>query len=134
MRFCIHLGPTWADSVADLPQDFSAPDLAPGCSAGLVELECFHKEANYCVLLSRACPWRFAFLWYHQVCAAANPPQRDPLSQCRCCHWAQSQTHPSHAPANELLNSAWTTSDTLGSLDTTILSSLPGINRPGLNV
>ena len=134
MRFCIHLGPTWADSVADLPQDLSAPDLAPNCSAGLVELECFHREANYCVLLSRACPWRFAFLWYHPVCAATKPTTTGPILTCKCCHWAQGQTHPSHAPANELLSSAWTTSDTLGSLNTTIPSSLPGINHPGFNV
>ena len=79
MRFCIHLGPTWADSVADLPQDLSAPGLAPNCSAGLVQLECFYREANYCVLLSRACPWRFAFLWYHPVCAATKPTTTGPI-------------------------------------------------------
>ncbi|XFF89720.1 PREDICTED: drebrin-like protein isoform X5 [Capra hircus] len=63
-----------------------------------------------------------------------SPPQLDPFSQCKCCHWAQGQTHSSHAPANELLNSAWTTSDTLVSLYTTIPSSLPGINHPGFNI
>lgn len=63
-----------------------------------------------------------------------SPPQLDPFSQCKCCHWAQGQTHPSHAPSNELFDSAWTTSDTLGSLNTTIPSSLPGINHPGFNV
>ncbi|XDB62595.1 hypothetical protein ABFV05_016211 [Capra hircus] len=62
-----------------------------------------------------------------------SPPQLDPFSQCKCCHWAQGQTHSSHAPANEL-NSAWTTSDTLVSLYTTIPSSLPGINHPGFNI
>ena len=76
-----------------------------------------------------------------EICISVVPPGM-------CCNkahhnWTHSHSasavtglkaHPSHAPANELFDSAWTTSDTLGSLNTTIPSSLPGINHPGFNV